>query len=155
MCATLAHTPVIFLTAAYHEREARLLAQQCGVVDILTKPSESKAILAKVDAVLAAGDTAAAPRQDPAQFNRDHLRVVSSALESTFGDFQASEQRDGRDRQPGAADCRRARPANPAGHTLHRRPRRDPGAARVPSRCAPPTDRHSDAWRPTASTPKR
>ena len=36
------HTPVIFYTAVYHEREARVLAQQCGVTDILTKPSASE-----------------------------------------------------------------------------------------------------------------
>ena len=40
----LASIPVIFCTATYHEREARALAEQCGVVDILTKPSAAKAI---------------------------------------------------------------------------------------------------------------
>src|SRR5260370_33959350 len=48
----LRRTPVIFYTATYHEREARTLAHQCGVADILTKPSEPKVLLAKVDAVL-------------------------------------------------------------------------------------------------------
>ena len=37
------HTPVIFYTATYHQREARSLAEECGVADILTKPSEPKA----------------------------------------------------------------------------------------------------------------
>src|SRR5262245_22545918 len=36
----LAHIPVIFYTATYHEREARALAAQCGVTTILTKPSK-------------------------------------------------------------------------------------------------------------------
>jgi PAS domain S-box-containing protein len=100
---TLARTPVIFYTATYHEREARALAQICGVAEILTKPSEPDAILAKVDAVLAAGGHLTTAVRDPAQlttavrdaaqFNRDHLRVVSSALESKAEDFEASEQR--------------------------------------------------------------
>ena len=88
-----AQTPVIFYTATYHEREVRALAQQCGVVDILTKPSEPTSILAKIDAALAAGDPHATPWQDPPQFSRDRLRVVSSALESKIEEFEASEQR--------------------------------------------------------------
>jgi len=88
----LARTPVIFYTAMYHEREARVLAQQCGA-EILTKPSEFKLILARVDAALAAGERPLTPWQDPAQFRRDHLRVVSSALESKNEDLEASEHR--------------------------------------------------------------
>src|SRR5256885_10673681 len=48
----VAATPVIFYTATYHGREVRALAEHCGVREIITKPSESAAILAKVDAVL-------------------------------------------------------------------------------------------------------
>jgi PAS domain S-box-containing protein len=88
-----AQTPVIFYTATYHEREVRALAQQCGVVDILTKPSEPTSILAKIDAALAPGDPHATPWQDPPQFSRDRLRVVSSALDSKIEEFEASEQR--------------------------------------------------------------
>jgi PAS domain S-box-containing protein len=88
-----AHTPVIFYTATYHQREARSLAEECGVAEILTKPSEPKTILAKVNAILAAGKKPSTPRQDPSEFTRDHLRVVSSALESKVDDLEASEQR--------------------------------------------------------------
>src|ERR1700730_4984581 len=56
----VAATPVIFYTATYHEREARALAERCGVRDIITKPSESAVILATVDAVLGRSRTASA-----------------------------------------------------------------------------------------------
>ena len=36
----VAAPPVIFYTATYHEREARALAERCGVRDIITKPSD-------------------------------------------------------------------------------------------------------------------
>src|SRR5687768_11286702 len=87
----LEQTPVIFYTAVYHEREARVLAQQCGVTDILTKPSASSVILAMVDAVLAHGATPCTVLQDPSQFVRDHLRVVRSTLESKVEELKASE----------------------------------------------------------------
>src|ERR1700687_1617362 len=48
----LASIPVIFYTVTYHEREARALADLCGVVDILTKPSPAAAILATIDRAL-------------------------------------------------------------------------------------------------------
>jgi PAS domain S-box-containing protein len=91
--AALESTPVIFYTAAYNEQDALALARQCGGVEILTKPSEPEAILAKVDAVLASGGTPSAPLPERSQFSRDHLKVVSSALESKVEDFEASEQR--------------------------------------------------------------
>lgn len=56
--------PVIFYTALYHEQEARSLAHQCGVFDILTKPSPSQVILATVDAALRSTDARTAGRQD-------------------------------------------------------------------------------------------
>jgi PAS domain S-box-containing protein len=89
----LVATPVIFHAAAYHERDARALAQQCGVADVLIKRSEPKAILAKIDAVLAAGGRPPAPGHAPSRINRDPLPMVRSALESPIEDFQASEQR--------------------------------------------------------------
>ena len=84
------HTPVIFYTATYHQREARSLAEECGVADILTKPSDPKAIVAKVNAVLTSGEKPATHRQDASDFSRDHLRVVSSALESKVEDLETA-----------------------------------------------------------------
>jgi PAS domain S-box-containing protein len=89
----LASIPVIFYTAAYHEREARTLATQCGVVDVLTKPTDAKTILAKVDAALRSKGTPAAATPDQLQVERDHLNVVSFALASRTHEFEASEHR--------------------------------------------------------------
>jgi two-component system cell cycle sensor histidine kinase/response regulator CckA len=47
-----AATPVIFYTALFHEREARMVADSYGVTDIITKPSEPEEILKKVNAAL-------------------------------------------------------------------------------------------------------
>src|ERR1043166_3936030 len=41
----VSRVPVIFYSATYHERQAKTLAQQCGVAAILTKPSAPSAIL--------------------------------------------------------------------------------------------------------------
>jgi signal transduction histidine kinase/DNA-binding response OmpR family regulator len=47
-----AATPVIFYTALFHEREARMVADSHAVTDIITKPSEPEEILKKVNAAL-------------------------------------------------------------------------------------------------------
>jgi diguanylate cyclase (GGDEF)-like protein/PAS domain S-box-containing protein len=47
-----AATPVIFYTAAYHEREAGLMAMSCGVRWILPKPSDPELILKTVQEAL-------------------------------------------------------------------------------------------------------
>lgn len=44
--------PVIFYTATYHEAESRQLAEECGVFEVLIKPSEPEVILARVATVL-------------------------------------------------------------------------------------------------------
>ena len=77
----VADTPVIFYTATYHEREARALAERCGVRDIITKPSEPEVILAKVDAVLGrvtpVADTAP---PDAVPFHEHHLQLINQKL---------------------------------------------------------------------------
>ena len=49
---SIAETPVIFYTAAYHEREASLMALACGVQWILPKPSDPDLILKTVHEAL-------------------------------------------------------------------------------------------------------
>ena len=49
----IAHTPVMFYTANYFEREARELATACGVFHVLTKPAKRETILSTVRAALA------------------------------------------------------------------------------------------------------
>src|SRR4051812_49040258 len=79
--------PVIFYSATYHEREAKILAQQCGVAAILTKPSAPKKILTTVQSVLDAGSASAAPL-DRERFDREHLQVVSTTLAATITDLE-------------------------------------------------------------------
>ena len=50
-----ADVPVIFYTATYHEREARALAGECGVVEVLIKPAEPEVILARAGLALRRG----------------------------------------------------------------------------------------------------
>jgi PAS domain S-box-containing protein len=86
-------TPVIFYTATYHEREARVLAEQCGVAEVLVKPSPANVILDSVARVLA---TPAAPAPVPPgreTFDRDHFRVVHAALSDRTMDLEVSRQR--------------------------------------------------------------
>jgi signal transduction histidine kinase/CheY-like chemotaxis protein len=75
----LAATPVIFYTPAYHEREARALAHQSAVIDVLTKPSPPQVIVATVDAALA---TKPRPQSLPldAYIDREDVRLVRSRL---------------------------------------------------------------------------
>lgn len=87
-----AATPVIFYTATYHEREARALAYQCGVFDILTKPSASHTILATVDAALESSVRMPSAPLDRADFDREHLRLVSSTLAARIGQFEAEKE---------------------------------------------------------------
>jgi len=49
---SVADTPVIFYTAAYHEREASIMAMACGVQWILPKPSDPELILKTVHEAL-------------------------------------------------------------------------------------------------------
>jgi len=90
----VAATPVIFYTATYHEREARALAERCGVRDIITKPSEPEVILAKVDAVLGRPSTVAgAAPPDVAQFHESHLRLVNQKLTEKVRSLAETEHR--------------------------------------------------------------
>jgi signal transduction histidine kinase/DNA-binding response OmpR family regulator len=57
-----AATPVIFYTALFHEREARIVADSYGVTDIITKPSEPEEILKKVNAALGLSESFAQNR---------------------------------------------------------------------------------------------
>ena len=88
-----AATPVIFYTATYHEREALALAQQCGVFDILTKPSPSQVILATVDAALGSIVQMPSAPLDRADFDREHLDLVSATLAARIDRFDAEKDR--------------------------------------------------------------
>jgi PAS domain S-box-containing protein len=84
--------PVIFYTATYHEREARVLADLCGVVEVLVKPSAATVILAAVDRVLASPPVAQ-PTMSSHTFTQGHSRVMRSALTSASEELEISRQR--------------------------------------------------------------
>lgn len=83
----LAHSQVVFYTAHYHEREARNLAEHLGVARILLKPCEPQEILRVIEQVLAGEPP---PQKPPvaAQFERDHLRLMTDKLSQKADDLQ-------------------------------------------------------------------
>ena len=84
----LASIPVIFYTATYHEHEARALASQCGVVDILTKPSAAEAIMATIDRALKPSTRLQRVPIDGTGFDREHLHPISSTLAARIDRFR-------------------------------------------------------------------
>jgi signal transduction histidine kinase/FixJ family two-component response regulator len=89
----LAATPVIFYAAIYHEREARMLALQCGVLDVLTRPSPAQTILATVNRALSSIPPEATASLDRADSGREHLRLVGSTPATRIDRFDAQEER--------------------------------------------------------------
>jgi diguanylate cyclase len=75
----LARTRVVFYTAHYHEREAHNLAEHLGVSRILLKPCEPEEILRCIEQVLA-GEPAVQQPPPAAEFDRDHLRLMTDKL---------------------------------------------------------------------------
>jgi signal transduction histidine kinase/CheY-like chemotaxis protein len=85
-------TPVVFYTAGYHEREARALAESCGVRYVLSKPAKPDEILSVVAQVLHGGK-----KQDTAplsgEFDREHLRLVTDKLSMNVKALETANQR--------------------------------------------------------------
>jgi CheY-like chemotaxis protein len=93
MLPQVSDTPVIFYTAICHQQEARALAERCGVREVLIKPSEPDALLARVDALLGLAEPPTTAPVDAASFHREHLEAVSARLEEKVQALEASEQR--------------------------------------------------------------
>ena len=87
----IAQTEVIFYTATFMEREARNLANSCGVSNVLIKPCEPKEILRVVEHALAHA-TVPAPVVD-AKFDREHLRLVTDKLAMKVNELEAANLR--------------------------------------------------------------
>ena len=88
--------PVVFYTAHYGEREARALALEGGVADVLTKPVESSEVLRVVDRVLSGASQTGRPSDTApltTRFDRDHLRLVTDKLSEKAGDLRAANAR--------------------------------------------------------------
>ncbi len=90
----IAATPVIFYTATYLSREAEALARACGVAYVLFKPVEPQVVLETVHAAL--GQPAAAlalTPAAPAEFERQHVRLVSDTLARNAEALEISNRR--------------------------------------------------------------
>ncbi len=88
----LSNTPVIFHTAHYHEREARQLAQSCNVSCVLVKPSSVEQILTAVRTALA-GTPAQSAVIGTAEFDREHLRLLTNKLSQQTDKLRAANSR--------------------------------------------------------------
>ncbi|MEW6210293.1 MAG: response regulator [Acidobacteriota bacterium] len=75
----VASTPVIFFSAHYLEREARMLALSCGVEQIITKPCEPEAVLKAVDHALESQQPLPPPPHVE-EFDREHVRIITDKL---------------------------------------------------------------------------
>lgn len=88
----IAHTQVIFYTATFMEREARNLASSCGVSQVMIKPSEPEEILRTIEQALG-GAKLADPVADEAQFDRQHLRLLTDKLALKVSELESANQR--------------------------------------------------------------
>ena len=88
----LAGTPVIFQTAHYREGEAQRLAQVCGVSCVLAKPSESIEILRAVAQALA-GASVPLPPPLSADFDREHLQLITNKLSESSDELRGANSR--------------------------------------------------------------
>jgi signal transduction histidine kinase/DNA-binding response OmpR family regulator len=88
----LTHTPVIFSTAHYLDREAGALAQQCGVPFILPKPSEPETVLHIVANALSPIPMPSPAPQDE-EFDREHLQLLTDQLASKAAELRGLNEK--------------------------------------------------------------
>jgi signal transduction histidine kinase/CheY-like chemotaxis protein len=86
-------TTVVFYTATFLEREARALAQSCGVAQVLVKPCEPQQILETVAQALAGPKAAAAAPAIGAEFDREHLQLLTDKLACKVQDLEYANHR--------------------------------------------------------------
>ena len=88
--------PVVFSTAHYGEREARDLALASGVSHVLTKPTEPEEVLRVVSRLLGEAPATAATARGAllsADFDREHLRLLTDKLSENVEDLRAANTR--------------------------------------------------------------
>jgi two-component system cell cycle sensor histidine kinase/response regulator CckA len=77
----LGQTPVIFFTGNHLGREARALAESCGVSSVLYRPSDQAEILKSVDTALeSAKHPATILPLKREEFDREHLQLLTDTL---------------------------------------------------------------------------
>jgi PAS domain S-box-containing protein len=77
----IGQTPVIFITGSYLGREARALAESCGVSSVLYRPCDKKEVLHSVDTALGNDEspvTILPPERE--EFDREHLQLLTDTL---------------------------------------------------------------------------
>ncbi len=77
--AALCSIPVIFYTAHYEQNEARDLAAECGVSEVIRKPVDPSDMLRVVDRVLSSRATTVAA-QPSDRFDQEHRTLVTDKL---------------------------------------------------------------------------
>ena len=88
--AAISETPVIFYTAYYLEDDAQRLAKACGVVDILTKPSDPEDVIRVVTKALEQPVSVPAVTLPEPEFDRRHLHLMTSKLAEKVAELQAA-----------------------------------------------------------------
>jgi PAS domain S-box-containing protein len=88
---TTANIPVVFSTAHYLDREARSLAEACGVTHTIFKPAEPEQILRVVDAALGISEPPALLPLDA--FDRGHLRLLTDKLADKTQELTRTNER--------------------------------------------------------------
>jgi diguanylate cyclase (GGDEF)-like protein len=90
----VASTSVIFCTATFLEREARHLADSCGVLRVLTKPIDLKNFSKIVENAIALhGSTSPDSLEDTREFDREHVRLVNEKLIERGADLEFANRR--------------------------------------------------------------
>ena len=88
----IARTEVIFYTATFMEREARNLANSCGVSHVLMKPCEPREILRVIEDALTHA-TVPGPVVEDSKFDREHLRLVTDKLALKVNELETANSR--------------------------------------------------------------
>ena len=84
---TLAATPVVFYSAHYLMHEAHTLAARCGVEYVVAKPAEPEELLRTVDAALGLAAHATVAATPAAEFDREHIRVLTDKVSQQAGEL--------------------------------------------------------------------
>jgi len=90
--SVIGHTPVVFCTAHYLNREASALAKDCGVAFIIHKPCELETVLRTVDAALASLAAPTLPCEG-VEFDREHLRLLTDKIAAQADELQTVNQK--------------------------------------------------------------
>jgi diguanylate cyclase (GGDEF)-like protein len=87
-------TAVIFCTATFLEREARHLAESCGVLRVLTKPIDLNTFPKIVESAIAQHSNHSVDAlEDTREFDREHIRLVNDKLIERGADLEFANRR--------------------------------------------------------------